>query len=179
MATSSPWLFLAGAALLLAAAVVFAGSLVWYIHASKHAPSFSIDSMASYDRLGPESAIPHHASGGILGEVVSVGPHTMTIRAIPPGLAAAPKNAVLVTVVVVSDTVLYRPGEAKNAQVYADEIESYKTYHEPTALAPNPYVNVALTLADFPVDSVVSVLPKIGSGNGLVITAEQITPAAL
>jgi len=176
------------AVLLFLAAGIFAGALVWqdtvggkYVQQtaqqSATAPNGQNPAVLLQDLTASEGSIPHYAAGNLNGTITSGGGSSLTLAVIPPGSTTA--GSVKVTVIVDSDTQIFKTGAPKDPATYNQEVAAYQADPSQYASAPQPYATITLKLSDLSAGEQVNVLPKAGSVQGTTLHAQVITPLDL
>ncbi len=162
------------------AAVIFAGTIVWHDtvgikYAQQNAPNGQLNLVpAVSDVTASEGSIPHFAAGNIDGTVSSVSGSSLTMAVISPD--SSNTGSVSVTVIVDTDTQIYKMGRTKDPNTYNQEIAAYEANPSKYASAPQPHETITLSLQDLTVGEQINVLPKPGSVQGATLHAQTIMP---
>ncbi len=174
------------AAVLLLAALIFAGTLVWHdTIGSKYVQQTAQQSATgSNGQPNPapafssvtagEANIPHYPAGDINGTIASVSGTTLTLAVISPGSTSA--GSTKVTVIVDSDTQIYKIGAYKDSATFNQETAAYMADPSKYSSPPQPFTTITLSLKDLSVGTQINVLPKAGSVQGTTLHAQVITP---
>jgi len=171
-----------------AAAVIFAGVLVWYgnrVPSSSSVANFSMP-MGTTTSRGPAPGVPvFHQQ--VVGAVTAVGANNITVAALTPAIAGAPQsNSTISTLVNISSgTSIYKEGALLSQAQYQQEIAAFqqKTVQSSGAnvvyVGPDQYAHVALQVSDVHVGDFVVVIPTTDATPGQTVTASsiQVTPA--
>ena len=85
-------------------------------------------------------------------------------------------GSVKATVIIDSDTQMYKMVGPKDPNTYNQEMAAYMADPTKYPSAPQPFVTTALTLKNLTVGEQINVLPKTGSVQGTTLHAQVITP---
>lgn len=182
------------AILIFAAAVIFAGSLVWFgLRSSPSASSASAlralpttGISSSTPEQGPVPGVPIFHTP-VVGLVGAVGSDSITVAAVAQGTPGVPTSTSTVTTVVEvnSSTNIYKEGPLKSTAEFQQEGAAFRAKIQDadpsiTYVGPDPYTHVALTLSDIAVGDVVDVIPTQDQqtlGDTVTAASIEVTPA--
>jgi hypothetical protein len=171
------------AALLVVAAIIFAGALYW--HDSQGGTPASAANPLPPGAPNPADAYLHQQSGAedYGGFVQTVGGDRFVIKMENPGNPATGTSPTLssstLTVVVDAKTEIYKQGAQKTDAEYQKERDAfhaatlYATDTQDIYLAPDSYEHMPLTLADLKQDTFVIIKP-LAAAQGGSITAVSV-----
>jgi hypothetical protein len=178
------------ALIMLLAAVIVAGALVWFGLRQPSGPGAlgiapPSTGLSSSTPQGPVSGVPiFHTT--VFGKVTAVGNGSITVAASSQSMPGAPQSTSTTPTVVTinSNTAIYKEGALKSQAEFQQEAAAFKQKIQNAGpgviyVAPDQYTHVALTLSDIAVGDIVSVNPTTDQqapGDTVTAASIQVVP---